>query len=99
MVELDGRYPGYGFADHKGYSTDEHMTALAAQGPCTEHRFSYANVAQASGGEEPEVSAGRLKPRSNVLGRVEGVGRARKAGRALGVGESFTTVAWEDVTR
>lgn len=45
MVELDQTYPGYGFAEHKGYSTDDHMTALAQRGPCPEHRFSYANVA------------------------------------------------------
>jgi ribonuclease HII len=45
MVELDATYPGYGFAEHKGYSTDEHTVALAQHGPCPEHRFSYVNVA------------------------------------------------------
>jgi ribonuclease HII len=49
MVELDGRYPGYGFAVHKGYITDEHSAALLRHGPCAEHRFSYVNVATASG--------------------------------------------------
>ena len=29
MVELDDEYPGYGFAEHKGYVTDEHSAALA----------------------------------------------------------------------
>jgi ribonuclease HII len=47
MVELDQKYPGYGFAEHKGYSTDEHAAALAEHGPCPEHRFSYVNVAAA----------------------------------------------------
>lgn len=42
MVELDGRYPGYGFARHKGYGTAHHLAALAANGPCPEHRFSFA---------------------------------------------------------
>lgn len=45
MVELDGRWPGYGFAEHKGYVTPEHSAALQRHGPCRMHRFSYANVA------------------------------------------------------
>jgi ribonuclease HII len=44
MKELHGRFPAYDFAKHKGYSTPEHMAALAAHGPCPEHRFSYVNV-------------------------------------------------------
>jgi hypothetical protein len=44
MTEMDGRFPEYGFARHKGYSTPDHMDALAAHGPCREHRRSYANV-------------------------------------------------------
>jgi len=48
MVELDGSYPAYGFARHKGYSTPEHMAALCAWGPCPEHRYSYVNVRQAN---------------------------------------------------
>jgi ribonuclease HII len=49
MVELDGRFPDYGFAEHKGYCTDEHSAALSRHGPCIEHRFSYVNVAAVSG--------------------------------------------------
>jgi len=49
MVELDGKFPDYGFAVHKGYITDEHSAALTRHGPCTEHRFSYVNVAAVSG--------------------------------------------------
>jgi len=44
MVELDARYPGYGFCRHKGYSTPEHLDALARLGPLTEHRCSFAPV-------------------------------------------------------
>ncbi len=44
MTGLDRQYPGYGFAQHKGYSTRRHMRALAEQGPCPEHRASFANV-------------------------------------------------------
>jgi ribonuclease HII len=46
MRELDARHPGYGFAQHKGYSTREHFDALARLGPCPEHRRSFAPVSQ-----------------------------------------------------
>lgn len=44
MCELDRRYPGYGFARHKGYPTAAHRAALKALGPCAEHRRSFAPV-------------------------------------------------------
>ena len=44
MVELDRRFPGYGFARHKGYPTPTHRAALRALGPCAEHRLSFAPV-------------------------------------------------------
>lgn len=47
MVELDARFPGYGFAQHKGYSTPEHFAALERLGPCSEHRRSFMPVRQA----------------------------------------------------
>jgi ribonuclease HII len=42
MVELDGRYPGYEFAGHKGYSTPRHLALLAQFGPCPIHRRSFS---------------------------------------------------------
>jgi ribonuclease HII len=45
MVELDGVYPEYGFAKHKGYITAAHTAALAQYGPCAEHRKSFSNIA------------------------------------------------------
>jgi ribonuclease HII len=44
MIELDRRYPLYGFASHKGYCVPEHVQALAAYGPCPEHRLSFRPV-------------------------------------------------------
>jgi len=44
MLALDTRYPGYGFAQHKGYGTRAHLAALAALGPCPIHRKSFAPV-------------------------------------------------------
>jgi len=45
MIELDKKYPEYGFAKHKGYITAVHTAALAAHGPCAEHRISFSNIA------------------------------------------------------
>jgi len=49
MAELDARYPGYGFAKHKGYPVAEHVAALARQGACEIHRRSFAPVRKAMG--------------------------------------------------
>ena len=46
MVELDGRFPGYGFASHKGYSSKAHMDAIKELGILPIHRRSYSNVAK-----------------------------------------------------
>jgi ribonuclease HII len=45
MCEWNDRWPGYGFAKHKGYGTREHLDALARLGPCPIHRRSFAPVA------------------------------------------------------
>jgi len=47
LVELDRAYPQYGFAQHKGYGTPEHLAALQRHGPCPLHRRSFAPVVQA----------------------------------------------------
>jgi len=44
MIEMDERYPSYGFAKHKGYPTRQHNDALARLGVCEIHRRSYAPV-------------------------------------------------------
>ena len=45
-VEMEAKYPGYGFARHKGYPTEAHIAALRKLGPCPEHRMSFGPVAQ-----------------------------------------------------
>lgn len=50
MAELESRFPGYGFARHKGYPTPEHLAALRALGPCAIHRMSFAPVREAVAG-------------------------------------------------
>ncbi|MDO8490857.1 MAG: ribonuclease HII, partial [Dehalococcoidia bacterium] len=44
MCELDGEFPGYGFAQHKGYGTAEHLDSLRRLGPCPIHRRSFSPV-------------------------------------------------------
>jgi len=41
MIELDEKYPEYGFARNKGYGTAEHIAALKRFGPCPAHRRSF----------------------------------------------------------
>lgn len=44
MARLDRRWPGYGFARHKGYGTREHLEALRRLGPCPLHRRTFRGV-------------------------------------------------------
>lgn len=57
MLELDGLYPGYGFASHKGYHAEIHVQALRTLGPCPEHRMSWAPVRLAMEGKNPMLAA------------------------------------------
>jgi ribonuclease HII len=51
MLDVERRFPGYGFGVHKGYGTAQHLEALRVLGPCEEHRRSFAPVRAALGGE------------------------------------------------
>ncbi|MBU6416587.1 MAG: ribonuclease HII [Xanthomonadaceae bacterium] len=44
LCDYDTRWPGYGFARHKGYPAPAHLEALRRLGPCPEHRRSFAPV-------------------------------------------------------
>ena len=50
MVRADGDYPGYGFAQHKGYGTSRHRAALESLGVCAIHRRTFRPVAARLGG-------------------------------------------------
>ncbi len=60
LVALDERFPGYGFAGHKGYPSRAHLEALERLGPCPEHRRSFAPVRarleRAAGSAEGDAS-------------------------------------------
>lgn len=47
MVALDGLYPNYEFARHKGYGTEAHRERLQQYGPCEQHRQSFAPIRMA----------------------------------------------------
>lgn len=44
LVELDREHPQYGFAEHKGYATPQHIAALREHGPCVHHRRGFWRV-------------------------------------------------------
>lgn len=44
MIEYDREYPTYGFAQHKGYGTAQHVDALEKYGPCPLHRKSFEPI-------------------------------------------------------
>ncbi len=44
MLDVDGQFPEYGFARHKGYATAEHLAALDRHGPCPLHRRSFISL-------------------------------------------------------
>jgi ribonuclease HII len=57
MAELDGVYPGYGFASHKGYRARVHAEALLQWGPTPIHRMAWAPVKLALLGRDPMLAA------------------------------------------
>ncbi len=44
MIDMDEKFPGYGFARNKGYPTRQHREALQRLGACEIHRRSYSPV-------------------------------------------------------
>ena len=46
MIEFDKKFPGYGFAEHKGYGTSAHQRALEVNGITSIHRKSFAPIAK-----------------------------------------------------
>jgi len=67
MLEMDARFPGYGFGQHMGYGTAAHLEALERLGPCEIHRRSFAPVRRVAAGErgqggDPGKGVGKLHP-------------------------------------
>lgn len=51
MLELDAKYPEYGFAAHKGYGTRAHLEAIHKHGPLPCHRKTFRPIAELNQGE------------------------------------------------
>jgi ribonuclease HII len=52
MATLERQFPGYGFAQHKGYGTGAHLQAIQQLGPSTIHRRTFRGVIQMAGSHE-----------------------------------------------
>lgn len=44
LIDMDGEYPGYYFAQNKGYATEAHRQAIADLGPCDQHRRTFSPI-------------------------------------------------------
>ena len=55
MRRADRQYPGYGFAQHKGYPTKGHIARMEVLGPCSIHRRSFGPVRACSGTRAAEL--------------------------------------------
>jgi ribonuclease HII len=89
MEDLEQRYPGYGFASHKGYGTPEHLKAIMEKGLCPEHRLTFAPVAQTLAAQDPRGILGFWKAK---LEDTQSLASLRQAGLSLKrlVGEGLT---------
>jgi ribonuclease HII len=71
LVEYDSLYPGYGFAEHKGYGTPAHLAALTRLGPCEIHRRSFAPVSSTGSFTEEYETFKRLLLAAGDLSALE----------------------------
>jgi ribonuclease HII len=60
MVEYDGRYPGYGFAEHKGYAAPEHRAAILSLGVSPIHRRTFGSCIDVPLAEQTELWGAEL---------------------------------------
>jgi len=64
---FEERFPGYGFAEHKGYGTAGHLAALYRLGPSDAHRLSFAPVRDALGARQAAKRPAAPPPLSAVV--------------------------------
>jgi ribonuclease HII len=67
MVELERLYPGYAFAEHKGYPTPEHQRLLKELGACPVHRRSFSPVRVALGLDPVQQNLFENRPDESIL--------------------------------
>ena len=100
MLQMDEKYPVYGFAGHKGYGTKTHCEAIREYGPCPIHRRSFlgkilAGRPRAVAGRKPAgegleglAPAGEGPAQAGEGSALAGEGPARAAGENNGVPEA-----------
>ena len=77
MKEMDEKYPGYGFAKHKGYATQQHLAALREQGPSPIHRRSFFGVVESDADASPGyANMSRGIRMAETVEELEAVGKA-----------------------
>jgi ribonuclease HII len=55
MIAYDGEFPGYGFAQHKGYGVPQHAAALKVLGPTPLHRLTFPRLRRVLGLDQLEL--------------------------------------------
>ena len=80
MTELDALHPGYGFASHKGYATQEHQNAIRELGPCPIHRRSFDYIRELCGEYcdlfyDLKARGARVRSRTDILDWEAELGR------------------------
>jgi ribonuclease HII len=86
MVGLHGEYPQYGFAEHKGYCTPVHDSALVEHGPSPVHRYSFVNVRAARDGVPLPLAPMPAAPVPADVGPPDGLVHNRTLAVAVGGG-------------
>jgi len=68
MQEFDQTYPGYGFAQHKGYGTGKHLSCLKKLGPSPIHRLYFAPVRNVIASQSSRsLASGQLAPTTSLF--------------------------------
>ena len=97
MVAMDADHPGYGFAEHKGYSTPAHSSALTELGPCSAAPL-FVHQRSAGGGRAGLPRGGRVQTRpsgraSRIPVRKDGTRVPTRRRRGLPVPNRLERVA------
>ena len=98
MRDLHERYPLYGFDRHKGYVTDEHVSALAEHGPSPVHRYSFVNVTRAAAMVNPVDLMAPVDP-AELLEPAELLGPAGQAAALVASGIGPAGISGENERR
>jgi len=61
MAAYEDEFPGYGFAQHKGYGVPQHAAAVKALGPTPIHRLSFPRLRRVLGLDQPELDFGLVE--------------------------------------